>query len=95
MTLIFIKLRPHKEATRTNLALVHLRFSTQKPDHDADHLLPYIEHPEDHDCVVKYDDEWVLIRDKFPKSVVHLLLLCRDPARYVRYSASLAVRWRH
>jgi aprataxin len=51
----------------------------------TDHLLPYIEHPEAQDRVIRYDDDWVLIRDLYPKSVVHLLLLCRDPAKYVQH----------
>lgn len=54
-------------------------------DLQSDHLLPYIEKPEEHDCVVKYNDDWVLIKDMYPKSVVHLLLLCRDPAKYVQH----------
>lgn len=41
----------------------------------------YIQHPERNPegLVVSYDDDFVVIRDKYPKASVHLLLLPRDP----------------
>ena len=40
----------------------------------------YITHPEDHPReVVYYNENWVLIRDAYPKASVHLLLLTRNP----------------
>ncbi|KAF2011568.1 HIT-like protein [Aaosphaeria arxii CBS 175.79] len=44
----------------------------------------YIEHPEKNPegLVVEYDDDWVVIRDKYPKASVHLLLIPRDPEIY-------------
>ncbi|KAJ4290469.1 aprataxin-like protein [Kalmusia sp. IMI 367209] len=49
-----------------------------------DGLLVYIEQPETNPegRVVEYDDDFVVIRDKFPKASVHLLLLPRDPTFY-------------
>lgn len=39
----------------------------------------YIEHPERHPQeVVEYDDDWVVLRDLYPKASVHLLLMPRD-----------------
>ena len=32
--------------------------------------------------VIRFNEETVLIKDAFPKSVIHLLLLPRDPAKY-------------
>ncbi|PVI02963.1 HIT-like protein [Periconia macrospinosa] len=42
----------------------------------------YIEHPERNPegRVVEYDDDFVVINDKFPKASVHLLLLPRNPS---------------
>jgi aprataxin len=45
-------------------------------------LLPYIKAPEDHARVIRFSDDFVLIRDAFPKAVVHLLLMPRDPSKY-------------
>ncbi|KAF2004274.1 HIT-like protein [Amniculicola lignicola CBS 123094] len=44
----------------------------------------YITHPEQNPegRVVEYDDEFVVIQDKFAKASVHLLLLARDPTIY-------------
>ncbi|MBE7181122.1 MAG: HIT domain-containing protein [Terriglobus roseus] len=45
------------------------------------HLLPYIQSPKTATpgTVVSHDESWVLIKDAYPKSSVHLLLLPRDP----------------
>ena len=32
--------------------------------------------------VIRYNDDTVLIKDAFPKSIIHLLLLPRDPTKY-------------
>lgn len=50
--------------------------------HNArDNLAPYITHPETfpQSTVVYYNDNFVVIHDKYPKSSLHLLLLPRDP----------------
>jgi aprataxin len=49
-------------------------------------LLPYIKAPEDHARVIRFSDEFVLLRDAFPKAAVHLLLLPRDPSKYVLHA---------
>ncbi|KAL6703535.1 aprataxin-like protein [Coniothyrium glycines] len=51
----------------------------------------YIERPETNPegRIVEYDDEFVVIRDKFPKASVHLLLLPRDPIYYVQHPLHL------
>ncbi|OAL46628.1 HIT-like protein [Pyrenochaeta sp. DS3sAY3a] len=47
-------------------------------------LIVYIERPEENPegRVVEYDDDFVLIRDKYPKASVHLLLIPRKPTYY-------------
>jgi len=52
----------------------------QKGPKDA--LLSYIQAPEGDPMVIYFNSLWVLIRDKYPKSSVHLLLLPRDPTFY-------------
>jgi aprataxin len=49
-----------------------------------DGLLAYIKNPETFAAsrVIKYDDDWVLIHDLYPKSSIHLLLLPRNPKHY-------------
>ncbi|CBX96539.1 hypothetical protein LEMA_P108040.1 [Plenodomus lingam JN3] len=44
----------------------------------------YIDHPESNPegRVIEYDDEFVVINDKFPKASVHLLLIPRKPKYY-------------
>lgn len=56
-----------------------------------DGLIVYIEHPERNPDgrVVEYDDDFVVIRDKFPKASVHLLILPRDPSLYFRHPLEL------
>lgn len=44
-----------------------------------DNLKVYIESPESYKNVIYYDDDVVLVRDMFPKSKMHLLLMTRDP----------------
>ena len=52
--------------------------------HGRDGLLPYITSPASFPAqrVLRYNDAFVTIRDLYPKSTVHLLLLPRDPALY-------------
>ncbi|WBW74905.1 aprataxin Hnt3 [Schizosaccharomyces osmophilus] len=45
-----------------------------------DNLRAYIEHPQAHNNVLYYDEDFVFIRDKYPKSKMHLLLMPRDPS---------------
>lgn len=46
-------------------------------------LYAYIAAPESSPkSVIRYTDDFVLIRDSYPKSVVHLLLLPRNPDKY-------------
>ncbi|EPY51229.1 aprataxin [Schizosaccharomyces cryophilus OY26] len=45
-----------------------------------DNLRVYIEHPQAHSNVLYYDEDFVFIRDKYPKSKMHLLLMPRDPS---------------
>ncbi|KAE9985760.1 hypothetical protein BLS_005726 [Venturia inaequalis] len=49
-----------------------------------DGLLAYIKNPQNFasSSLISYDDNWVLIRDLYPKSSVHLLLLPRNPKLY-------------
>ncbi|KAF2999694.1 aprataxin-like protein [Curvularia kusanoi] len=51
----------------------------------------YIEHPEKNPegLVVEYDDDFVVINDKFPKASVHLLLIPRNPEYYSQHPLSL------
>jgi aprataxin len=50
-------------------------------DFVRDGLGTYIQHPERHPQeVVEYDDEFVVVRDRYPKASVHLLILPRDKA---------------
>ncbi|KAL2129061.1 hypothetical protein VTI74DRAFT_8289 [Chaetomium olivicolor] len=47
-------------------------------------LVEYIEHPERFpDQVLRVTEHTVLIKDAFPKSTIHLLLLPRSPAHYL------------
>ncbi|KAF2744989.1 HIT-like protein [Sporormia fimetaria CBS 119925] len=45
-------------------------------------LLEYIKAPQKSPEVIEYDDEFVVIKDRFPKASIHLLILPRDPAIY-------------
>ncbi|KAH6642317.1 HIT-like domain-containing protein [Boeremia exigua] len=47
----------------------------------------YIEHPEKNPegLVVEYDDDFVVIKDKFPKASVHLLLIPRKPEYHYQH----------
>ena len=45
----------------------------------TDGLLSYILKPENNPRVIYYTDDWVLIKDLYPKSSVHFLLLPRRP----------------
>jgi aprataxin len=51
-----------------------------RPTRDRkDELLDYILAPEDNPGVIYYTENWVLIKDLYPKSSVHFLLLPRNP----------------
>lgn len=50
-----------------------------------DGLLTYIEHPEADPAVIEYDDDFVVIRDKYPKASVHLLLIPRSAELYKQH----------
>jgi aprataxin len=49
-----------------------------------DELFMYIEHPEQNPggAVIEYDDDFVVIQDKYPKATVHMLLMPRSPELY-------------
>ncbi|KAJ4331413.1 aprataxin-like protein [Didymella glomerata] len=51
----------------------------------------YIAHPEQNPegLVVEYDDDFVVIRDKFPKASVHLLLIPRKQEYYTQHPLHL------
>lgn len=49
-----------------------------------DELLGYIKDPA-HQSVIYSDEHWVLIKDKYPKSSVHCLLLPRNPDFYPQH----------
>ncbi|EDU48478.1 DcpS-C multi-domain protein [Pyrenophora tritici-repentis] len=55
-----------------------------------DGLIVYIEKPEANPegRVVEYDDDFVVINDKYPKAIVHLLFLPRKPAYYNQHPLS-------
>jgi aprataxin len=53
--------------------------SDRPTGHGKDDLLDYILAPEGNPRVVYHTDNWVLIKDLYPKSSVHLLLLPRNP----------------
>ncbi|KAF2873612.1 HIT-like domain-containing protein [Massariosphaeria phaeospora] len=61
--------------------------TVQKSRDPRDGLLEYIEKPETNPGgrVVEYDDDFVVIRDMYPKATVHLLLLPRDPSLYTQH----------
>ncbi|KAF1989931.1 histidine triad nucleotide binding protein [Aulographum hederae CBS 113979] len=70
-------------ASKSGRTSSHLRDAvdnTKFRDH-RDGLLPYTTEPENfsRNRVLMYDDQWVLIRDLYPKAALHLLLLPRDP----------------
>lgn len=47
-----------------------------------DGLGPYIKNPDEFsDRVISYNDKFVVIKDMYPKSTVHLLILPRDPVK--------------
>ena len=53
----------------------------------ANGLFPYIADPAAHPkVVVRYNDDFVLMRDHWPKSVVHLLLLPRRADKYILHA---------
>lgn len=56
-----------------------------------DGLGVYIQSPETNPegRIVSYDDDFVVIRDKFPKASVHLLLIPRAPERYFQHPLEL------
>lgn len=52
-----------------------------------DGLGVYIDHPEKNPegAVVEYDDDFVVIQDKYPKAIVHMLLIPRNPKLYFQH----------
>ncbi|KAF2665231.1 HIT-like protein [Microthyrium microscopicum] len=58
-----------------------------------DALIQYILHPEinPEQRVISYDDDWVLLKDAYPKSKVHFLLMSRNP-QYYRPHPFIALR---
>jgi aprataxin len=61
------------------------RASTSLTNNVRDGLLGYILSPSTSPRVIYYNDQWVLIRDLYPKATVHLLLLPRDPEYYTQH----------
>ena len=60
------------------------RSAAPNPNDPRSGLLSYITNPDSHPTsVISHDEDFVLIRDLFPKATVHLLLLPRDPAKYL------------
>lgn len=60
------------------------RSAAPNPNDRRSGLLPYINNPDSHPTsVISYDENFVLIRDLFSKATVHLLLLPRDPAKFL------------
>lgn len=59
----------------------------KQPWDPRDGLGIYIEHPEQNPegRVVEYDDDYVVIKDKYPKASVHLLLLPRKPDLFFKH----------
>jgi aprataxin len=45
---------------------------------NPDDLEVYLRNPADHDNIVHFNDDFVIIRDKYPKATIHLLVLPRD-----------------
>ncbi|KAF2438614.1 HIT-like protein [Karstenula rhodostoma CBS 690.94] len=79
------KSKPSAKAVtgNTNKGKPWSRTSSSPKNFDGrDGLGIYIQHPERNPegRVIDYDDEFVVIQDKFPKASVHLLLLPRDPS---------------
>jgi aprataxin len=74
--------RKPKESKQAEKERTKKKFSGGLINH-RDALGDYIEDPESFHPfpVVYYDDEFVAIHDRFPKSSLHLLLLPRDPSK--------------
>ncbi|KAF2434030.1 HIT-like protein [Tothia fuscella] len=64
------------------LAVAKRPSSPRKVFKHRDNLGQYIHTPETNSRVVYYTDDWVVIKDAFPKSAVHLLLLPRHRHQY-------------
>ncbi|KAF2651414.1 HIT-like protein [Lophiostoma macrostomum CBS 122681] len=73
-----------KPASPTPPSIQH---ATKRTFDMRDGLGVYIEHPElnPEGLVISHDPSYVVIRDKYPKSSVHLLLLPRDPALWYQH----------
>jgi aprataxin len=63
----------------------NIRATTGPIRGNQDNLLLYVQSPSEHSSVIYYDEHWVLLRDKYPKAVVHLLLMPRDPEYYTQH----------
>lgn len=80
----FTELMQRKTPTKTTQSSdgQYSPVTTNSPDNFRDlrnGLGVYIKNPAAHpDTVVNFDDDWVLIKDRYPKGVVHLLLITRD-----------------
>jgi aprataxin len=48
-------------------------------------LSEYLKDPVNHPSVIGYDDDFVVIKDLFPKASVHLLILPRDPIKQTQH----------
>jgi aprataxin len=48
-------------------------------------LSEYLKDPANHPSVIGYDDDFVTIKDLFPKATVHLLILPRDPIKQTQH----------
>src|SRR5271165_2694325 len=44
-------------------------------------LAQYLQDPANHPNVLSYNDDFVIIKDLYPKATVHLLILPRDPVK--------------
>ncbi|KAF1970995.1 HIT-like protein, partial [Bimuria novae-zelandiae CBS 107.79] len=87
--LMSTKPKPKAVTENTNKGKTAAQPSSFKSKHfDArDGLGIYIEHPQNNPegRVIDYDDDFVVIQDKYPKASVHLLLLPRDPKLYFQH----------
>ncbi|KAF2105100.1 aprataxin-like protein [Rhizodiscina lignyota] len=83
-----MKPKPKPDKSRTPNQFRHPATDLMDLGNPRNHLLPYIQKPESAapaGSVVSYNDDWVLIKDLYPKSSVHLLLLPRSPQHYVAH----------
>jgi aprataxin len=48
-------------------------------------LIEYIRDPANHPSVLNYNEDFVIIKDLYPKATVHLLILPRDPVKQYQH----------